>query len=180
MRTTRPGAWQVLAFASLIAAQLALPVVAQAQAAASVITRFNGRAVPAISAQDRAGRPVRLSDLRGKVVIVNLWASWCGPCRAEMPSLERLAAQYPNDLVVLAISNDEHGWPAVDRFAEGRFLHLRMALAGGSDLPGRLGALGLPYSLIVDRQGHEIGRVLTGAEWDKGALAALVAKNLAR
>jgi thiol-disulfide isomerase/thioredoxin len=153
-------------------------MVARAQSAPPVIQRFKGGEIPAIEATDRVGRPIRLADLRGRVVIVNLWASWCPPCRVEMPSLERLAALYPNDLTVVAISNDEEGWPAIDRFWGQRFPHLRVALGPGPELIRRLGALGLPYSLIVDRDGREIGRVSRGIEWDKGEIKALIAQSV--
>jgi thiol-disulfide isomerase/thioredoxin len=156
----------------------ATTTVARAEAAPSMIERFKGHDIPSIQATDRVGRPVRLADLRGRVVIVNLWASWCPPCRMEMPSLERLAAQYPNDVTVLAISNDGDGWPAIDRFWGQQFPHLRVALASDPDLIGRLGALGLPYSLIVDRDGHEIGRVPRGIEWDQGEIKALIARSI--
>ena len=152
---------------------------ARAQSAPPVIERFKGHAIPPIPATDRAGHPVRLVDLHGRVVIVNLWASWCPPCRMEMPSLERLAAQYPNDLTVLAISNDADGWPAIDRFWGQKFPHLRVALASEPDLIGRLGTLGLPYSLIVDRDGHEIGRVPRAIEWDEREIEALIARSVA-
>ena len=97
----------------------------------------------------------------------------------EMPSLERLAAQYPHDLSVLAISNDADGWPAIDRFWVGRFPHLHVALTSQPDLIARLGALGLPYSLIVDRDGHEIGRIPRAIEWDQGEMKAFIARSVA-
>jgi thiol-disulfide isomerase/thioredoxin len=115
--------------ATLLSLLFSMPVVstmvARAQSAPPVIQRFKGGEIPAIEATDRVGRPIRLADLRGRVAIVNLWASWCPPCRKEMPSLERLAAQYPNDLTVLAISNDADGWPAIDGFWGRKFPHLR-------------------------------------------------------
>src|SRR5579859_645132 len=151
---------------------------AQAVPGPSAIMRFQGRPVPSFEVQDRAGKAVRLSDFRGRVVIVNMWATWCPPCRAEMPTLEKLAARYPKDLVVLAISNDEGGWRAIDQFWKNRFPHLRVALAPGPDLAPKLGALGLPYTLIVDRDGREIARVPQGAQWDQGELAALVARSV--
>jgi thiol-disulfide isomerase/thioredoxin len=153
-------------------------LVARAQSAPPVIQRFKGQEIPPFAANDRAGKPVQLADLRGRVVIVNLWATWCPPCRMEMPSLERLAALYPNDLTVLAISNDEDGWPAIDHFAGQRFPHLRIVLGPGPELIGQMGALGLPYSLIVDRNGHEIGRVPRGIEWDQGEMKALIARSV--
>lgn len=156
------------------------PALAPAKASAAVaITHFQGGAVPPVVAADHKGKSVRLSDWRGRTVIVNLWASWCPPCRAELPSLDRLAARYPSDLAVLAISNDADGWPAVDGFWKGQFPHLHLALANGPELGNSLGALGLPYSLVVDRDGREIARIPRGAEWDKGELAELIARSIA-
>lgn len=165
--------------ASLVLGLLPAGTSAQQARPPIAITRFQGKAIPAVDALDRSGKPIRLPDLRGRIVIVNLWASWCVPCRAEMPTLERLAARYPKDLVVLAVSNDEGGWPAIDRFWKSQFPHLRVALASSPDLAPRLGALGLPYTLIVGRDGREIARVPRGAEWDRGELAALVARSVA-
>ncbi len=157
------------------------PPAASAQGAgpSPALTQFQGKPAPAFSAADRKGGSLTLSALRGRVVIVNMWASWCAPCRLEMPSLERLAARYPKDLVVLAVSNDQQGWPAVDHFVGDQFPHLQLALAG-PETARQLGVLGLPYSLIVDRQGREIARVPRGAVWDSGALASLVAQSIAR
>ena len=158
------------------------PISAHAQPAGPpiAITRFQGKSPPAVVVADRAGKAIRLSDLRGRIVIVNMWATWCGPCRAEMPTLDRLAAKYPKDLVVLAVSNDEGGWPAIDQFWKSQFPHLRVALAPDRQLAARLGALGLPYSLIVDRDGREIAGVPRGAAWDEGQLAALVARSVSQ
>lgn len=63
--------------------------------------------VPGVQASDLRGKVWRLADLRGKAVLLNFWASWCEPCRAEMPSLQRLAAKHPHTLVVLAINFKE-------------------------------------------------------------------------
>jgi thiol-disulfide isomerase/thioredoxin len=170
------GALVALASGLILAAP---PSVAQPPGSPPAITAFQGKPVPALGVADRAGRPVTLAELKGRVVIVNMWATWCAPCRLEMPSLERLAARYPKDLVVLAVSNDQQGWPAIDRFVGDQFPHLRLALAAGPDTARQLGVLGLPYSLIVDRQGREIARVPRGAVWDSGGLAALVGRSLA-
>ncbi|HZC18033.1 MAG TPA: TlpA disulfide reductase family protein [Caulobacteraceae bacterium] len=144
-------------------------------APSAVITRFKGRPAPSLSgASDRSGAPIDLPALRGKVVIVNMWATWCAPCRIEMPSLERLAAAHPRDLVVIAVSNDQQGWPAVNGFWGPKFAHVRLALASGPDLSRRLGVLGLPYSLVIDQNGDEVARVPRAGEWDAGALRSLV------
>ena len=72
------------------------------------------------------------------------------------------------------------GWPAIDPFWRNRFPHLHLALAPGPELAPKLGALGLPYTLILDREGREIARVPHGGEWDRGELAALIARSIAQ
>lgn len=174
LRRSRP-AWAGLLAVALLGT---VPAGASAQAGPpAAITRFKGAPVSSFVVSDRAGKPVRLSDFRGRVVIVNMWATWCGPCRVEMPTLERLAARHPKDLVVLAVSNDD-GWSPVDQYWKGQFPHLRLALAPDQSIAAKLGALGLPYTLILDREGKEIARVPRGAEWDEGELADLVARSL--
>jgi thiol-disulfide isomerase/thioredoxin len=158
----------------------AAPAAASAQSAGvpAAITRFMGKPLPAFTVSDRARKPIRTADLRGHIAIVNMWATWCPPCRAEMPTLESLGARYPKDLVILAVSNDQGGWPAIDPFWQNRFPHLKVALAPGPQLASELGALGLPYSLIVDRDGREIARVPQGADWNHGELAAMIARSV--
>lgn len=171
----------VLPLVTLMLAGFPASIHAQQQAGPPVaITRFAGKPVPAIAVSDRSGKAVHLADLRGRVVVVNMWATWCAPCRAEMPTLDRLAARYPKDLVVLAVSNDAGGWPAIDQFWKSQFPHLRVALASDQDAATKLGALGLPYSIIIDRNGREIARVPRGAAWDKGQLAALVSRSVSQ
>lgn len=163
----------------LLALSLAAPAVAaRAEPASAAIQRFQGAKIPALKAADREGKPVSLAELRGRIVIINLWASWCAPCQAEMPSLERLAALHENDLTILAISTDSKGWGAVDRFWGARYSHLRVALASGPELAESLGAIALPYSLIVDREGREIARVPQAVEWDEGAIGALIDRSI--
>lgn len=178
MRLNNLTLWPLLAPLALLGG----PAVAQGTdlGPPAAITHFQGAPVPAFKVADHAGRPVRVSDFRGRIVIVNMWATWCPPCRLEMPTFERLAARYPKDLVVLAVSNDMGGWPAVDRFWKTQFPHLHVALAPGPELAPSLGALGLPYTLVLDRQGREIARVPQGGQWDQGALAALIARSIAR
>ncbi|MGE5721526.1 MAG: TlpA family protein disulfide reductase [Sphingomonadales bacterium] len=145
-----------------------------------VITRLRGQAAPEVSATDSKGAPVQIGRLRGRVVIINLWATWCAPCRVEMPSLERLAAAYPRDVVVLAVSTDQQGWPAVRRFWGDRFPHLRPAFADHADAAERLGVLGLPYTIVIDRDGKEAARLPRAAEWDKGDTRKIVDALIAR
>lgn len=126
------------------------------------------RAVPAVSFTDGEGRPVTLADLRGKVVVLNVWATWCSPCRQEMPSLDRLQAKFDRrDLEVVALSIDRKGLGPVRKFLDEAGVR---NLAPHIDESGRasrdLGLVGLPGTLVIDREGREIGRLLGGAEWD--------------
>lgn len=96
-------------------------------------------------------------------LLVNFWASWCVPCRAELPSLERLAARR-QDLVVMAVSVDADRRDARNAFA-GRYPHLRLGYAP-IDAVRAYGALGIPYSVLFDRHGHEAARVPRALAWD--------------
>lgn len=89
-----------------------------------LVYAFAGRrAVDGLFA-DRKGRERRTADFEGRVVLVNLWSSRCGPCRVEMPSLDRLAAAFPGELAVLPVSFDGGGWGAIDAFWGQQFPHL--------------------------------------------------------
>lgn len=109
------------------------------------------------------GAPLRIEALRGKIVLVNFWASWCGPCRKELPSLDRLAAARP-DLVIVAASVDADRRDGISAFT-GRYPHLRL---GFSDLAmvRDYGALGMPYSVLLARDGRETARVPRALAWD--------------
>lgn len=163
---------RILTASFLIAAT---PQGSVANAAPPFVTHFRGQPAPEVDASDAQGTPIEIARLRGRVVVINMWATWCGPCRAEMPSLERLAAAYPSDVVVLAISSDEQGWPAIRQFFGNRFPHIRPALVNRADAAARLGILGLPYTFVIDRNGKEAARLPRATEWNKGSARLLVA-----
>lgn len=125
---------------------------------------------------DKTGRSRSLKDYRGRVVLLNLWSTWCAPCRLEMPALDRLAAAYPSDLAVLPVSFDGKGWDAVDDFWRSGFPYLTPYLADDRLLAEGYGALGFPFSVVLDRQGRELARLPRAAEWDRGAPRDLIAK----
>jgi thiol-disulfide isomerase/thioredoxin len=110
-----------------------------------------------------------LDDLRGKFVLLNVWATWCVPCRKEMPTLDRLQEQLGGpDFEVVALSVDKGGAEAVRRFYDQigiRRLSVRVA-ADPDDLLAALGVYGVPTTLLVDRQSREIGRLVGPANWD--------------
>ena len=126
------------------------------------------RALPELRFVDGEGRPLTLADFRGKVILLNIWATWCIPCLREMPTLDRLQAKLGGprfEVVVLSI--DIGGVGVVKKFY--RALRLE-ALGIYVDKTTRartaLGITGIPTTLLIDRQGREIGRLAGPAEWD--------------
>ena len=124
--------------------------------------------VPPLSFQDAKGNPVRLHDFLGRVVLLNLWATWCTPCVREMPSLDRLQTALGGpDFQVIALSQDRSGAGVVLPFLEHHHLQ---ALTAYLDPPGlatqALGSEGLPTTLLIGRDGREVGRMLGSSEWD--------------
>ncbi len=122
---------------------------------------------PIISLTDGDGHTLELSELRGKLVIVNLWATWCEPCLREMPSLERLQSRLGERIAVLAVSEDRGGNKTVEPFiAKLRLKSIKLYIDPKSEVGHALGARGLPTSFLIDREGKVLGRVEGAAEWD--------------
>lgn len=163
---------QITTFCTVCTLALLLSAAANAAVAAGSRTRFSmhsqPRPVPEVEFRDGAGRTIRLSDFRGKVVVLNLWATWCGPCRKEMPTLDRLQARLGGaDFQVVALSADAGGLDAVRAFF--KFVGIRH-LATYNDQDSRalssLDVRALPTTLLLDRNGAELGRLIGPAEWD--------------
>jgi thiol-disulfide isomerase/thioredoxin len=107
---------------------------------------------PAFTLKDLNGRDVSPASLRGKVVIVNFWATWCGPCRAEIPDLVALQAKYQDTLQVIGISEDEAGVEVVKRFAAEHKINYPVAMVTPDIEKLFPGISALPTSFILDRQ----------------------------
>lgn len=124
--------------------------------------------VPRAQFKDAAGRAIDLTAFRGKVVLVNLWATWCLPCRLEMGSLDRLQAELGGaDFAVVAISLDREGPGAVERFfKEIGIKNLALYIDDTTKAGREFGARGLPVSFLLNREGMEVGRLIGPAEWD--------------
>ncbi len=131
---------------------------------------------PDIPFLDADGVKHRLSDYRGKVVLLNFWATWCPACVMEMPALDRLQGELGgDDFAVVAVSQDSAGAAVVSRFLQAyRLNHVcvfiddqrRLGLAFDQDM--------LPTSILLDPEGRELGRLVGPAEWDSPEAMALI------
>ena len=124
--------------------------------------------VPELSFTDGDGKPQSLADFRGKIVLLNIWATWCLPCRKELPTLDRLQAALGGaDFEVVMLSVDRRGLDVVKKFyAEIGIQNLAIHIDASSRAGFALATEGLPTTLLIDRQGKEIGRLIGPAEWD--------------
>lgn len=124
--------------------------------------------VPELAFADAAGNSRSLADYRGKIVLLNIWATWCVPCRTEMPTLDRLQGELGGpDFEVVALSIDRNGPEAVKKFfGEIGIQHLAVNVDVSSQAAFSLGIVGLPATLLIDRNGMEIGRLIGPTEWD--------------
>lgn len=130
---------------------------------------------------DESGSERKLSDFRGKVVLINLWATWCAPCKIEMPGLNRLQSELGGeDFTILPISLDFGGPDKPQRFLDANKLdHLGLYLSASTKLLQHFGAPGLPYTVLVDREGREIARLAGPAEWDSPEAFAIIKEAIA-
>jgi thiol-disulfide isomerase/thioredoxin len=138
------------------------------------------RSLPVVEFEDGDGRTLTLAEFRGRVVLLNIWATWCGPCRREMPTLDRLQAKLGGpDFEVVAVSIDRDGIPVVTEFyAEVGVRHLAKYIDESGDVARRLNTVGVPTTLLIDREGREIGRHLGPAEWDTPEMIAFFRQYL--
>lgn len=134
------------------------------------------KAAPGISFTDRAEKALTLADFRGRVVLLNYWATWCGPCVEEMPALERLQARQGGDnFQIVAVSIDRQGLPVVEPFLDKigiKQLPIYLDRTGAS--MRAFGVRGLPTTILLDREGNELGRIEGMAEWDSPSAEALI------
>ncbi|HJP20965.1 MAG TPA: redoxin family protein [Alphaproteobacteria bacterium] len=124
--------------------------------------------VPEIGFIDAMGQPHTLQEFQGRVVLLNFWATWCAPCRREMPALDRLQAKLGgDDFMVLALSQDRKGPPVVTAFLQKiAVANLAVYVDPTSRSARAFGAYGLPATVLLDRQGRALGRMVGPAEWD--------------
>ena len=143
---------------------------------AAFLVKAERPSVPDLAFKDSSGSEIKLSKWQGRVVLLNLWATWCAPCRKEMPALNAVQKQLGSkDFEVVALSVDRKGLAASSAFlketgADSLGLYADETAKSLDDLQ----ALGLPVTLLIDRKGREIGRLLGPAEWNSAEAVALI------
>src|SRR5437879_2158602 len=134
---------------------------------------------PTISVVDLAGNTVSLSEFAGRLVLINLWATWCEPCLREMPSLERLQSRLGDRIAVLGVSQDRGGGKTVEPFiAKLGLKSLKIYVDPKSAVGRAFEVKGLPTSLLIDRDGKVAGRVEGAAEWESSKIIAILERFL--
>lgn len=134
-----------------------------------------GSIAPDFSLENMQGERVSLSQLRGKVVIVNFWATWCPPCRSEMPSMEVLHQTFKDDgLVLLAINVEQGGRQAVAKFLQESPYSFPILLDEQREVQNLYGVFQFPESFIIDRNGVVVKKVIGAVHWMGGDLYNLL------
>ncbi|NIR45171.1 MAG: TlpA family protein disulfide reductase [Gemmatimonadetes bacterium] len=137
--------------------------------------------VPEYEAPNLSGEPVSFADHRGEVVLVNVWATWCGPCRIEMPSIQALYDRYrERGFTVLAVSVDvgpNHREKVIE-FLEEEGLELPVLLDPEGRIMRTLQTVGVPETFVLDREGRIAKRLIGATNWDSEANRALIEQLL--
>ncbi|MFC5736875.1 TlpA family protein disulfide reductase [Sinirhodobacter huangdaonensis] len=138
-------------------------------------------ATPELPFVDETGAEHRLTEFRGKVVLLNLWATWCAPCRVEMPGLDALQGELGGaDFQVVTLATGRNPQPKIAKFFdEAGVTRLPRFQDEKQTLSRAMGVMGLPVSVLIDRDGHEVARLIGEADWNgpeaRAVIGALIA-----
>jgi len=134
------------------------------------------QAVPEVSFSDVDGAELTLADFAGQFVVLNFWATWCAPCREEMPSLNALQQQLGGEgFAVVTIASGRNPIPAITRFFEDEGItDLPVYLDPRQTMSRQMGVLGLPITVLLSPEGQEIGRLRGDADWASDEAVALL------
>jgi peroxiredoxin len=134
-----------------------------------------GKAAIDFTLKDLQGKDVRLADLAGKVVLLNFWATWCPPCREEIPSMVKLnGAMAGKQFQMLCVSIDDGGKSDVDAFFARQQLTLPVLLDPSSTVAKQYGLTGVPESFVIDKKGKIVKKVVGGLDWSSPDVIAFL------
>ncbi len=175
-------------FAGSLALGLAAGLAGVRPAAAEGATGFRftpypaPRPLPGLSFLDAQGHATGLAAFRGKVVLLNIWATWCAPCVHEMPTLNKLQQRLGGpEFQVVPLSVDRGGVFTVRSFYQDHFIdHLPIYVDPTTRVLDALGILGTPTTMLIDRQGREIARTLGPQDWDQPSVIAQLRRYMAQ
>ncbi len=138
-----------------------------------------GQLAPDFTLKDMQGQDVSLSNLKGKVVVLNFWATWCPPCREEMPSMEMLYRKYKNQgLVILAVNVEENGAQLVQGFLQRNPYSFSILLDETAEIQDLYGVFRFPETFIIDRHGNVVEKVTGAIDWTSGPVFKLISSLL--
>lgn len=152
---SRAPALALLAAAPLLALAVACNSSKSAKVEVERSSTQDRKPAPEFSLKDADGRPVRLSDYRGQVVMLNFWATWCGPCKIEIPwFVDFQRKNKDRGFAVIGVSMDEEGWDAVKPFVSSMGVNYRIVLGDDSVAQAYGGVEALPTTFLIDREGN--------------------------
>lgn len=146
----------------------------------SVDRSHDGEPLPAYVFRDPAGKRIDIAALKGKPVLINLWATWCGPCVAEMPTLDKLAADNAATVRVVTLAQDGTTPPVVSFFATYNFARLEPWLDPEGKMDYHYGTGNLPTTVYYDSHGREVWRYVGARDWSNEQTTALLLEGTTR
>jgi peroxiredoxin len=162
--------WSVLKFLSAVSLLTTCCMLYSCSSRPSQGPIVQGDVAPDFTCNDQAGREQRLSDLRGKVVLINFWATWCSPCREELPSLQALQRKFAqNQLVILALSVDD-SWETVNTFMRQHPFTIPIYSDFDKKISTRYGTFMYPETYLVDKGGKVAYKVVGAIDWTSSEL----------
>lgn len=172
-----------LTIVAAIAAQSSIPSALAGSDSAEAALGYQPTEPPAalrdVRFTDTEGALVTLMDKRGRVVLINFWATWCPPCIREMPSLDRLQARFDKSVFEVVLISEDRDPAVIEPFYERLGLkNLAAYHDPRSRMSRQLAVGGLPTTILIDGNGNEVGRVVGPAEWDSPAALELIRRYI--
>ncbi|MEQ1496517.1 MAG: TlpA disulfide reductase family protein [Novosphingobium sp.] len=142
--------------------------------------KHSGEPLPAFIFADPFGKNLSIASLKGRPTLINLWATWCGPCVAEMPMLDKLAGEKPGGVRVVTISQDAPGAPVSEFMARSGFKHLEPWLDPEGKIDYHYNTGSFPTTVYYDAQGREVWRYVGARDWGDAQTTALLLEGMIR